>query len=475
MSGGCCSPLGPGTGPVAAFYQTIIDSDGGDAIQEPALQFGPGFSVIDEPGFATRVNLSRAPLPSVGAPDIGEQLQVASDGAGGALWTTAANGFLQVATVAGLATYPGLRTPGMLAYVPVTQCLYMLAQDGTTWNFFAPSPALALQAAWFVDAGVAGNDNNSGLVGSPLKTSTELSRRLSPNGAVYAPQQVTTLNFAAGAYTNFYLNLTNSTTTTVTLLGTTTTSAPITLAAGTTTPVPATNTRGKLVTAAGVFAVGNRVRVTSGTANGAVTYVTELSGDPQHAFVKECYRFSDGSAAFPVAGDTVVVETIATTFSRIGFDSNVLANNAASGLFNIQDVGGISSVRAHSAGVGLQLVQCELANNSQVIADGAAIGYFSCRNLGTVTINNGTHTFTGHCASGLISCLSSAQVRFSQACCSVAATIGLSAGGTSQRQAVQAVFKNNYEMVSGAGLIGFTLGAGCTAIFEALVWGASTA
>ncbi len=302
------------------FYQTIFDSDSSALPQTPILQFGNGFTVLDQAGASTRVNLSSQQLPNVAAADIGDTLAVVTDGAGGAFWAKGANAFLSFATVTALNAYAGLKTAGMLSYVTATQCLYMLAADGATWQFFAPSPALASQAAWFVDISV-GSDNNSGTAagaGNALATAEELSRRLSPGFALYTPKQNTTITFAAGAYGELALNvdwpasvgnfgqLVN--------IVCAVTSVALTLSAVTNTAQPAT--RGQVTVSSGALVAGQRLRSTSGANIGAITYSTGSNGgSTTNHFVKTWYNYNTGVVVNIANATTIAQDTLAVSFS----------------------------------------------------------------------------------------------------------------------------------------------------------------
>jgi hypothetical protein len=414
MSGGCCSPLGPGSGPVVAFYQTVEDDgaalpqeaalnviggtladnpgngstdltlfyqtveDGdGGAFQDPVLQFSSDFQLL--PGPPTRVNMTRPPLPSVGVPDAGEILQVNAFGA----WDAAAHGFLGFATTALRDAYVGLRTAGMLTYVAATQCLYMLAADLTTWDFFAASPALARQASWFI-AIATGSDNNSGLVGSPLKTVEEWSRRT--NGLRLA--QNTTVFIAAGTYGILSPNIGWSDGTTyygkvLTFVGAITSSAAITLA---TSVAQVLNvTRAEVTTAAGTFVNRKRIRSTSGATSGSLTYSTGLVSATD-SFCNAWHNFNSGSGATPAAGTTVAVDDWTVTIGTFDLQGN------GEGYVVVQDcivVNALASVRSDTVlggNAGPYLTGC-LVNGSGLITTTSGLT-ISESALGATNIEN---------------------------------------------------------------------------------------
>ena len=238
------------------------------------------------------------------------------------------NGQGGLRTVADIATRDGLVTShalflkeGMVVYVQSTQCYYGLNADLLTWSFLFPSPALAQQTTWYVDI-AAGNDNNTGKIGSPLKTSEELCRRLFPNGQFATfPNANVTVNFAAGAYgaLEIYADWTASTP----VFGAGlfincafTSSAPITLSAVTNTNA-ATLTRGQVTTASGSFTAKKRIRSTSGAHSGAICYSTGANGGASNHFVSEWFDYNTGLTCTIANGTTCAVDTLAVSFSNV--------------------------------------------------------------------------------------------------------------------------------------------------------------
>lgn len=390
MSGGCCSPLGPGTGPVAAFYQTVEDADGG-TFQDPVLQFGSDFAVL--PGPPTRVNLLRAPLPSVGVGDAQEKLTVNALGA----WDTGANGFLQFATTALRNTYPGLRSPGMLAYVTTTQCLYMLAADLTTWNFWSPSPALNAQTAWFVNVST-GSDNNDGATsGTALASVEELSRRLCPGGQkmTFAVGNVApTVTIAAGSYGELALNIgwppgTSSFGSVLTIVGNTTQSAAITLAT-VVAEAPGTNTSAEITTLAGTFVDRGLLVQLTGAQTGAYAYSAGLNGPVTDTFTSAWLNFNTSSQAGPAVGNNVATVVLNTTI-----DAFVLTSSGKG--YTVLQTAKVTTGFFTAAGVteafndaAPYLLACELSNNGYFLSIGG-VTFWSCR----VPNGGGGCTFSG--------------------------------------------------------------------------------
>ncbi len=213
--------------------------------------------------------------------------------------------------------YAGPRTAGMLAYVAITQCFYMLAPNLTTWQFFAPSPALALQAAWEINAST-GSDNNSGIPGSPLASTDELSRRLCPNGAQCIASQNTTVTIAAGTYQSLDLvwgaapglALTFTITCAVTTIADTLTSVVNT--------VPNVS-QGRITVATGPLTARGMLRSTSGAVVGAVTWGMGALNSATDSFVKAWVQDPPNSDVNVANGTTVALDTIAVTINRFVF------------------------------------------------------------------------------------------------------------------------------------------------------------
>ena len=215
---------------------------------------------------------------------------------------------------------------GMLCYVQLTKCYYALNADLATWSFFAPSPVLAAQAAWAIDA-TSGSDNNSGAPGSPLASTEELSRRLCPGGAICYLQQNTTVAIAAGTYGDLYLQLACAGAVALTF----TINAAFTAVADTLTSVVNTvpgTSQGRITVAAGPLTARGRIRSTSGAQIGAVTYATGALNSSTDAFVKGWYPTADTLNYVNVAnGTTVAIEALTVTINRM-FIRGVLHSSA---------------------------------------------------------------------------------------------------------------------------------------------------
>ncbi len=250
-----------------------------------------------------------ASLPAVSATDNGDQLTVVAGA-----WAKAANGFLGFATTALRDSFPGARTAGMLSYVSTTQCLYMLAEDLTTWDFFAPSPALARQAAWAI-GGAGASDNNSGLPGFPLATTEEVSRRLCPGGQKIILQQSTTITLAAGTQTelDLYVDWPASfgfQSAALIVVGNVTSSAPTTI---TVIDTVTGTTRGQVTTSGLALTARKRIRSTSGAHIGAICFSTGQNASAQNHFVSQWTNYNESAVVNVASGTTAVVDDLNTT------------------------------------------------------------------------------------------------------------------------------------------------------------------
>jgi len=330
-------------------------------------------------------------LPAVSNADNGDNLSVV-----GGVWAKAFNAFRSVATIAArnALTATGIVTAGMLAYVGTTKCLYVLNSDLTTWSFFAPSPELLKQAAWAVDI-ATGSDNNSGLPGSPIATSEELSRRLSPDGAIGVINQNTTVSFASGTYGRLILNLgapvNSGFTFIISCAFTSTADMPLT---GVVNTNSATLVRGQLTVSSGAFVNKSRIRSTSGANIGAIAYSSgQTAGavDTNH-FVSQFFNYATFGTPNIANGTNVVVDTLTVSFAEVelGFLSG---NNLTSGFFELHDAKILrgATVQATDSNP-INLVGCELTGNFY-----GNILFASCRSLGACSHYLGTQNFYGCC------------------------------------------------------------------------------
>lgn len=208
---------------------------------------------------------------------------------------------------------------GMLVYSKLTKAIYGLKADLATW-VLVTTLGLGTQAAWSIDT-TTGNDSNSGLPGSPLATAEEFSARISPGGARLILQQVTTATFGTGSYGQVDVTIdwfkgAAAFTHEFIIAGNVSSTANILLSA-VVAQAPATRVRGELTTLAGTFVAGQRIRVTSGTRAGSLSYSTGLHSGASNTYVGPWLRYVDGSTTAPSVGDNVVVDTLNTTIAQV--------------------------------------------------------------------------------------------------------------------------------------------------------------
>jgi hypothetical protein len=398
-------------------------------------------------------------LPAVTATDAGDILQVSAAGA----WAKAADAFVSFATVAARTAYTGLIIPGMICYVTATQCLYLLASDGTTWNFYAPSPALASQTAWAIDIS-AGSDNNSGAPGSPLATTEELSRRLCPRGATWTMTASVAITIAAGSYGSLELNYEVQEPTsgvTLTITGAITSVADMLTSVVNTT----TSTQGRITIATGPVTARQRIRSTSGANVGAITYGVGALNSSTDTFVKTWLPNTAGAIAnVNIAnGTTVALDTLQVTIARCVLKP--VQRSSAQLTTTVNDCifpNGIALLMTQGSGNAL-LFGCKISggrsngNARLVNCQITGVSQFSFLQYGSV----GTPTFAGCAFSQVTLTYSGVSCNCNVANCFDASTVSVSGdnnqagttfggGGTSIIQ----------EWSNGAGLTAITLQGG---------------
>jgi hypothetical protein len=194
----------------------------------------------------------------------------------------------------------------------------------TTGRWVRQNIAPGYVAAWYVDAS-AGADTNTGLSGSPLKSSEELQRRLCPGGQTCVLRQNTIINFAAGSYGELLLDIdwessVSDAGASLVIACAYTSSAPITLSAVTATNAT-TDTRGQLTTASGSFTAKKRIRSTSGANVGALTYSTGANAGASNHFIQEWTSFSTLATVAIANGTTCVVDTLTVTIAKLAITS----------------------------------------------------------------------------------------------------------------------------------------------------------
>jgi len=177
------------------------------------------------------------------------------------------------------------------------------------------------QSSWFVNSSTGSDTNDGATAGTALKTLAELERRW--NGRSFSPTVTAVTVSLSGSFQTEPLNLaaifTSPTATIVEVTGSATTvaSGSVTAYTGFT---PSTNTRAQLTDAVQNFTahVRRRIRMTSGAANTAVTYICSLGGGVTVANVGQFRTppttslISTGASVNPGIGDTYVVETLDT-------------------------------------------------------------------------------------------------------------------------------------------------------------------
>lgn len=233
-----------------------------------------------------------------------------------------------VATIAARNAIPAnFRTEGMQVYVRSTKCIYALLSDLTTWSAPIANVNLGAQATWFINpdnsTGLA-SDQNDGLTAlTPLLTYAEYQARCFPGGQrLFLKNSTTTITILAAtaqsiAYMFFNFGADASvpgTVAFVNIVGSFTSTAAMTLNAVTQMNAT-TNTRGQLATTGGAFTNDERVRVTSGTANGAICYSMGLVSATNTYVGPPCVDEST-VLAWPSVGDTVVVDTLLQQVGR---------------------------------------------------------------------------------------------------------------------------------------------------------------
>lgn len=309
-----------------------------------------------------------------------------------------ANGTLVFQTLAQLITYnvTGI-TNGTLAALVTPDDLYELqtapsaailaGTDGVTIvqpttpntvRWVRRGIAAGYVSDWYVNSDT-GNDANDASSGSPIKTTEELSRRLNPGGAALTPRQVTNIHLAgATPFQSLQLDLDPLPNSgfVVHVFCAFTSSSPITLSSVVNTVESATApVRGEITTGAGAFAVGNRVRSTSGAVAGAITYVTELHGGATDAYIKTWFNDSGPSTSSLVnvaPGTTCVVDTLQVTINRVQIKlSGSPGAGSTSGTILIHDAilpFGVDFLNTMVGSNGVNVTGCLVGNSAGVAA-----------------------------------------------------------------------------------------------------------
>lgn len=213
-------------------------------------------------------------------------------------------------------TGPLFLKEGMLAYVQSTKCYYALAPDLVTWDFYDSNQVeLGKQASWEISAST-GSDNNSGLVGFPLATTDEFSRRLSPGGTICYLAQNTTLHIATGTYQKLRLELGALSSAVSFTINCDFSSVTDTLTSVINTV--ANVSQGRITVATGPITKQQRIRSTSGANINAVTYGEGPVNSSTDTFVKTWYPTADTLHEVNIAnGTTVAIETLTVSIAEV--------------------------------------------------------------------------------------------------------------------------------------------------------------
>lgn len=345
---------------------------------------------------------------------------------------------------------------GMLVYCKSTQCIYQLRADLTTWLFFAASPALASQANWAVDI-ATGNDNNSGLPGSPLASSEELSRRLCPNGTLLTINQNTVVSFATGAYGRLQLLLASPTATSFSFIincaFTSTADMALTTVVNTNN---ATLVRGQLTVSSGAFTNQARIRSTSGANIGAIAYSSGQNTSPQNHFVGPFFNYATFGTPNIANATNVAVDTLGVSFADVEVNFSTTF-----GFFELHDA---KLLNGASTNANINLVGCELTGN---FYGGCRIE--QCRMLGAVSFNAGEWQFYG-CAqqTNNVGFFCGALAGYNLGCL-------FDGAGVLARQGANLSFAGQTEWENGAGGTALQTNAGATIVIGAKQWGNAAA
>lgn len=330
-----------------------------------------------------------------------------------------------VATIAARNAIPAnFRTEGMQVYVRSTKCIYALLPDLTTWSAPIANVNLGAQATWFINpdnsTGLA-SDQNDGLTAlTPLLTLAEYSARCFPGGTrLFLKNSTTTITILAATAQSILTSFFNfgadpsvpGTVAFVNILGAVTQSAPMTLNA--VTQINAlTNTRGQLSTTGGAFANDDRIKVTSGTANGALCYSMGIVS-ATNTYVGLPGIDETTTASWPSPGDTVVVETMLQTINRFELHAGNEVRVRVKDLRITRAIlMGVDLPVYSGGGSGIIMQGCAATSTGgQWVAPFGAT-YINCRVLRTskTTFTGGANVFINHNVQGVMGLSSGAHV-----------------------------------------------------------------
>lgn len=195
------------------------------------------------------------------------------------------------------------------------------AYDGGIWErlVYTTAPDWLFQAAWYMD-NVGGNDENDGAtVFTPIKTAAEFSRRASVGSFRQSVTVYLAYSAAYGAQ-RFKLDM-GASGGSFTLSGAASQLGSHTLSSYTARVHAGATPQGTLIQANGVtnwstqYGFNNRIRMTSGSANGAYSFITKANPDALGNDFARVTRFASGSTGSPslktpAVGDSFVVEVL---------------------------------------------------------------------------------------------------------------------------------------------------------------------
>lgn len=333
-----------------------------------------------------------------------------------------------VATITARNLIPAnFRTEGMQVYVRSTKCIYALLPDLVTWSAPIANVNLGAQATWFINpdnsTGLASDQNDGLTATTPLLTMAEYSARCFPNGQrLFLKQATTSITILAATaqtiqttFFNFGSDPSNpAIAAIVNITGSVTSTAAMTLN-GVTQINAGTGVRGQLSTTGGAFTNDERIRVTSGTALGAICYSMGLASATNSFISLPCVDEST-VVAWPAPGDTVVVDTLLQQINRfelhagnevrvrvkdlkitrailMGVDLPVYTGSG-SGIL-MQNCVATSAGGQWAAPFGASYINCRVARTSKTTFTGGANMFLNQNVQGVMGLGNGSHVLYG--------------------------------------------------------------------------------
>jgi len=333
-----------------------------------------------------------------------------------------------VASIAARNAIPAnFRSEGMQVYVRSTKCIYALLPDLTTWSAPIANVNLGAQATWFINpdnsTGLASDQNDGLTATTPLLTLAEYSARCFPGGQrLFLKNSTTTITILAATAQSILTTFFNfgadpsipGTVAFVNITGSVTSTAAMTLN-GVTQINAVTGVRGQLSTTGGAFTNDERIRVTSGTALGAICYSMGLASATNSFISLPCVDETT-VVAWPAPGDTVVVDTLLQQINRfelhagnevrvrvkdlkitrailMGVDLPVYTGSG-SGII-MQNCVATSAGGQWLAPFGASYVNCRVARTSKTTFTGGANMFLNQNVQGVMGLGNGSHVMYG--------------------------------------------------------------------------------